>query len=161
AQRVLERIDKGVNLKTVGKILHQARQAGIWNHIFVFFGFPGETQNEAQQTIRFVSDHLKDIHSVAGGTFILEKYSRVYAQPGAFGVRVLREPGVDLAFQYPYEVRSGQTAEEASKSLQRFQQVLDARRIPRVFLDDAYNLLYATAFEDPGVLWSTPGESTR
>ena len=160
-QRILDRIDKGTTLQTVGRILRQAREAGIWNHIFVFFGFPGETEDEAQQTIHFTHDHLEDIHSIAGGTFILEKYSQIYQQPAAFGVKVLREQGIDLAFQYPYQVTSGQTAKEALRSLQRFQEILDARRIPRVFFDDVYDLLYAVAFEDPKMLWSAPGEPTQ
>lgn len=143
--RVLKRCGKGTHPDTVRRVLRASARAGIWNHVFVFFGFPGETREEADETTRFVREVLPSVGSVAGGTFVLEHYSDVYEHPEAYGVtRVEREAGSDLAFRYDYAVGEGQTAEEAEDSLSRFSEMLEAERTPRVFLDDVYNLLYAS-----------------
>lgn len=155
SQRVLDQMGKGTDLSTVSRVLRQGADAGIWNHVFVFFGFPGETRDDAEATVRFVQEHLPAIHSVAGGTFILEKHSRVYEDPQTYGVsRILRDPDADLAFQYDYEVATGQTAADAKDSLSRLRDMLDERRPPRVLFYDVYNLLYASHFEDPSDLFA-------
>lgn len=152
-QFMLDRIDKGTDVATMSRVLHESAEAGIWNHVFVFFGFPGETKQNAEATLRFVQDHLEAIHSIAGGTFILEKYSQVYENPEQYGVaRIVHDPKADLAFQYAYEVVSGQTATDARASLGRFSEEIEAHRVPKALFYDVYNLLYATHFEDPSAL---------
>jgi anaerobic magnesium-protoporphyrin IX monomethyl ester cyclase len=151
--RVLERCRKGTRPDTIRRVLRASARAGIWNHVFVFFGFPGETREEADETTRFVRELLPSIGSVAGGTFVLEQYSDVYEHPEAYGVtRIEREAGSDLAFRYDYAVSEGQTAEQAEDALGRFSEMLEAERTPRVFLDDVYNLLYASHGGDWGAL---------
>lgn len=44
SQRVLDRVDKGTKLRTVQRILREEAAAGIWNHVFIFSGFPGQTE---------------------------------------------------------------------------------------------------------------------
>lgn len=142
--RVLERCGKGTHPDTVRRVLRASARAGIWNHVFAFFGFPGETREEADETTRLVREVLPHVGSVAGGTFVLERYSDVYEHPEAYGVtHIERQSAGDLAFRYDYAVCEGQTAEEAEGSLRRFSAMLEAERTPRVFLDDVYNLLYA------------------
>ena len=33
----------------MSRILQESNDAGIWNHTFFFFGFPGETLEDAQE----------------------------------------------------------------------------------------------------------------
>lgn len=143
--RVLERCGKGTHPDTVRRVLHASARAGIWNHVFAFFGFPGETREEADETTHLVRDILPDIGSVAGGTFVLERYSDVYERPEAYGVtHIERQSAGDLAFRYDYALSDGQSPTEAEDALRRFSAMLEAERTPRVFLDDVYNLLYAS-----------------
>lgn len=52
--------------------LRAGHDAGIWNHTFVFFGFPTETESEAEETIQFLLRHADIIHSEGTGTFSFE-----------------------------------------------------------------------------------------
>ena len=38
----------------MSRILVESADAGIWNHTFFFFGFPGETLEDAQKTVNFL-----------------------------------------------------------------------------------------------------------
>ncbi len=157
SQRILDRMTKGTDLHDVSRILREGAEAGIWNHIFVFFGFPGETEGDAEKTQQFIEEHLDAIQSIAGGTFVMEKYSEVWRHPRAYDVsRIISQPQDDLAFRYAYQVSRGQNAVEAQESLRRFSERLDTLRQPRVFFFDVYNLLYASHFDDPSLLARRP-----
>ena len=65
------------------RILRESTAAGIWNHTF-FFGFPGETLDDAQQTVNFLYEHKQHIHSAGFGTFLLNSTRRSTApQPAS------------------------------------------------------------------------------
>ena len=46
-ERVLNLMDKHARKSVIQNNLHQAAKAGIWNHVMAFYGFPGETRDEA------------------------------------------------------------------------------------------------------------------
>ena len=75
-------------------------QAGIWNHIMGFFGFPGETEEEAEDTKRFVYENREHVHSLGFMTFVLGKYSPVAFEPEKYGVDYYKNPEWDLALDY-------------------------------------------------------------
>jgi anaerobic magnesium-protoporphyrin IX monomethyl ester cyclase len=155
SQTLLDRIGKGTRLETVSRILRQSADAGIWNHVFVFFGFPGETEVQAAETIDFMTGHLPYVHSVAAGTFVLEKGSAVFERPEVFGVdNILINPEDDLAFRYDYTLQKPEDAADPQQSLECLANTLNRRRAPKVFFDDPYNLLYASRFRDRTVLWT-------
>lgn len=147
APRVLERIDKGSTPQTISRVLREGAAAGLLNHVFCFFGFPGERDVDAEQTTLFMLDHLDVLHNVAGGTFELEPDSRIHADPTAYGIEPLL-PSDDLAFRYDYAETGAHPPDAGQRRLERFAQELGARRAPRYFLYDVYNLLYASHLPD-------------
>lgn len=150
SQRLLSLMDKGTTLGEIHRVLRDSAQAGIWNHLFAFFGFPTETEGEAEETMAFFMDNLEHIHSAAAGTFILEKCAKVAQEPQGFGIRrILKEGGGDLAFQYAFETERGMNRQEAAAMARRFSQEIAARRKPRVYFHDVYNFLYASHFPRP------------
>ena len=78
---------KGTQARRYGAHSAHRQPAGIWNHTFFFFGFPGETIENAQETVNFIYAHQDVIHSASPGAFLLERYSPAYRDPAAFGVR--------------------------------------------------------------------------
>ncbi len=107
AERTIKRIVKGTKLPEMSRILHDSTAAGIWNHTFFFFGFPGETMAEAQATVNFVYMHQDAIHSASPGAFLLERYSPVACAPKKYGVTIRDDPDRDLAIYFDYDVASG------------------------------------------------------
>ncbi|MEO2043971.1 MAG: radical SAM protein, partial [Nitrospinaceae bacterium] len=50
--RILSIIDKGCDQETEKSVLKNSSEAGIWNHLYLFFGFPTEEREEAEDTIQ-------------------------------------------------------------------------------------------------------------
>ncbi|MEJ2346731.1 MAG: radical SAM protein, partial [Gammaproteobacteria bacterium] len=51
---IMQYMAKGTQLDCMRRVLQDSAWAGIWNHTFFFFGFPGETIDHAQETVNFV-----------------------------------------------------------------------------------------------------------
>jgi len=149
SQEVLTHIMKGTRPATASRILRQSAKAGIWNHLFFFFGFPGETIEQAQETVNFLYGHQDCIHSAAFGTFLLERYSPVHKSPEAFGVkRMWAGNQKDLAIYFDYEVEKGMDEATASLLAERFLDALPDRQEGHLYAHDVYRFLYASRLSD-------------
>lgn len=54
---VLEDLQKGIDLETVSRALHNIKKAGIGTYLYFLFGTPPESLPEARQTLDFVKRH--------------------------------------------------------------------------------------------------------
>ena len=61
SSKVLEKLNKGVELERAARILANLRQAGIAAYVYLLFGTPAETESEAVQTLEFVRRHHEAI----------------------------------------------------------------------------------------------------
>lgn len=145
SQPVIDHMVKGTELAQMSRILFESAEVGIWNHAFFFFGFPGETMDDAQATVNFLFDHKSAIHSAALGTFLMERYSPAHRFPKQYGVkRIVEEPGKDLAIYFDYEVDAGIDMQLADTIMDRFIDTLPARSHPQFYANDVYRFLYAS-----------------
>jgi len=161
SQRVLDRMSKGTRLEVARRILEEGAEAGIWNHVFVFFGFPGETEEDAEETIQFFRDNRDVIHSGSSSTFLLERHAQVAQSPADYGVtRLIQHPEQDLAYYYDYQVSSGVTPEQAKEFEERFIDSLPDKPFPQFYFHDVYRFLYACHLPEsepfPTLLDKTP-----
>lgn len=145
SEAIMERMVKGTKVDDMSRILRESTEAGIWNHTFFFFGFPGETLEDAQETVNFLFNHKPYIHSAAMGTFLMERYSPAHRFPNNYGVsRVIEEPEKDLAIYFDYEVDGGMDANLADKVADRFMNTLPDKSYPQFYANDVYRFLYAS-----------------
>ena len=145
SEAMVEKMIKGTQLPHMDRILEESTAVGIWNHTFFFFGFPGETINDAQETVNFLYRHKAHINSAAMGTFLLERYAPAHRFPDTFGIkRVICPPEKDLAIYYDYEVTEGMDEQMAELVMDRFLETLPAKRYPHFYVHDVYRLLYAS-----------------
>jgi hypothetical protein len=144
----------------MSRILHESHDAGIWNHTFFFFGFPGETINDAQETVNFLYEHKQLINSAALGTFLMERYSPAHRFPSSFKVkRIVEEPEKDLAIYFDYEVEEGMDAQMAELVMDRFMDTLPDKSYPQFYANDVYRFIYAchvNAQRNPMPPWLVP-----
>ena len=68
-QRVLDHLNKGIDLKMVSKSLFNLHQAGIPLYIYLLFGTPHESEESAGMTMRFVADHHECINYINPAVF--------------------------------------------------------------------------------------------
>ncbi len=121
-ERVLKLMDKATNLEAIATNLRLSSKFGIWNHIMGFFGFPGETREEAEDSKRFVDDNRDYIHSLGFMTFVLGKYSPVAMEPERYGVSYYKNPEWDLALDYYFTSEQGLGIREALEVFEEFEQ---------------------------------------
>jgi radical SAM superfamily enzyme YgiQ (UPF0313 family) len=150
AQRVLDRMHKGISMETVRQNLRDSAAAGIWNHVFMFFGFPGETEEDARETIEFFQANRGVIHSLSSNTFLLERYARAFEDPKAYDISQIVPPSSqqDLAYYFEYEVSSGISSRRAEEIEAAFVDSLPGKPGPQFYVHEVYQFLYACSFAD-------------
>ena len=121
-ERVLELMDKHVKQAVIKHNLEQAANAGIWNHVMAFYGFPGETREEAEETRRFVIDNQPNIHSVELFYFVAYRHTPMVRNPEKFGITIHKQEEYDLPLDYYYTLNDpvGITCLEAMQLCEEF-----------------------------------------
>jgi anaerobic magnesium-protoporphyrin IX monomethyl ester cyclase len=101
-ERVLNLMDKHAKKSVIENNLNQAAKAGIWNHVMAFYGFPGETREEALETRQFVLDNQPVIHSVELFYFVAYRHTPMVRHPEKFGITIHKQEEYDLPLDYYY-----------------------------------------------------------
>ena len=102
SERTLASMDKGIRPQHISRILEDCRGAGIAFNLQLFFGFPGETEAEARETLRFAAGQLHGAATLSFGRFQLQQGSAVACDPAAYGIRILQD-SPRLSADIPYE----------------------------------------------------------
>ncbi|HEX7574840.1 MAG TPA: PqqD family peptide modification chaperone [Candidatus Methanoperedens sp.] len=119
--RVLKFMDKGIEKENVLKICKHCKDAGIWAHLFLIFGFPTETHKEARETMEFILSNYDRIRSMSFGSFQLTRHSKVYENPSSFHVsKIFHDNEIDLSLWYDCEVSEGLSKKETDGVIQEF-----------------------------------------
>ncbi|HLP57303.1 MAG TPA: radical SAM protein, partial [Candidatus Deferrimicrobium sp.] len=100
--RVLNRIRKGIRREEVERILEDCRHSGIAFNLQFFFGFPGESEAEAQVTVDFIKKQAHGAATFSFGAFELLRGSAVEKNPGKFQIRAVDRSVGPLAVAYDY-----------------------------------------------------------
>ncbi|MBS0014171.1 MAG: radical SAM protein [Desulfobacterales bacterium] len=75
SQAVLDRMEKGIDLKTASSVLKNLHEAGIGAYVYLLFGTPAETEAEACQTLDFTAAHSGFIDFLNLAVFNLPAHS--------------------------------------------------------------------------------------
>lgn len=108
-ERVLNLMDKHARKSVIERNLHMASMAGIWNHVMAFYGFPGETLEEAMETRQFVLDHQPAIHSLELFYFVAYRHTPMVRHPEKFGITIHKQDEYDLPLDYYYTLNDPST----------------------------------------------------
>jgi len=121
-ERVLNLMDKHVKKSVIEKNLREAAQAGIWNHVMAFYGFPGESREEAEETRQFLLDNKENINSVELFYFVAYRHTPMVRNPEKFGITIHKQEEYDLPLDYYYTLNEpgGVTCLEAMQFCEDF-----------------------------------------
>jgi hypothetical protein len=151
AEPIMQRMIKGTQREDMSRILRSGATAGIWNHVFFFFGFPSETIADAQETVDFVYAHQDAIHSASPGAFLLERYAPAHRYPQRFGIlHIHTDPRRDLAIYFDYESETGLDERTANQLVDGLIERLPDKRYGQYYVNDIYKLLYASELRRQG-----------
>ncbi len=107
SERVLDLMQKRSTSAVMVRNLADATAADIWTHCFVFFGFPGETEADAEETVSFLMNNSGIIGSFGAGTFSLEHNAPIMRRLAEFGVSVREAHADSIDVYYDYDVDRG------------------------------------------------------
>src|SRR6185295_5326341 len=144
-EKVLKLMDKATTCEVITRSLQLSAGVGIWNHVMGFFGFPGETREDAYSSIRFLDENRELVHSIGFGTFDLSRHTPVAKNPDKFGVTPYINPEWDLALDYYFTVKQGLSVEEAERVFEEFEQNHYPGWALRVFIRE-YVFLYVCRY---------------
>lgn len=164
--RVLNHMNKGTTKEIAAEVCKNIYDAGIWNHLYVFLGFPTETRAEAQETIDFLLTNKNIIHSFKIGTFYLNKGAPTMKYPERYGISSIdTSQNTDFNLAYNYTVSSGLTFIEALELSNVWQERIAREYKSKKFfkLDREDVLLYLSHFErsDPYLRAVTRAKITK
>ncbi len=94
--RLLELMDKGIDLVTVERVLIDAAGAGISNLVMLIFGMPTSTEQDLALTLRLVEAIHPSADALTASSFVLFAGTPFAAQPKRYGIAV-GEPQTVLA----------------------------------------------------------------
>jgi anaerobic magnesium-protoporphyrin IX monomethyl ester cyclase len=141
SERVLDLMKKRATRSTIESNLRDATEAGIWTHCFLFFGFPGETNEDAQETYDFIMRNSDIVGSFGCGTFVLEHNAPIQRHLSLFNLEITADRSSDISVYYNYTVNGGVDNKQAlawAKKLQKDSADMAEYRttnwIPREFL---------------------------
>ncbi|MDH4152679.1 MAG: B12-binding domain-containing radical SAM protein [Nitrospira sp.] len=108
-ERVLNLMDKHAKKDVIQRNLQMASKAGIWNHVMAFYGFPGETFEEALETRQFVVENQPVIHSLELFYFVAYRHTPMVRKPEQFGITIHKQEEYDLPLDYYYTLNDPST----------------------------------------------------
>jgi radical SAM superfamily enzyme YgiQ (UPF0313 family) len=114
-QETLDAMKKGTKVRDIGAVLDTASTIGIRNGVFVMFGFPGETEDMAEQTVQFLEMHTDAIDLVSASAFELYQQSPVFVDPDSFGVFDIKQRSEGIG--YTFSVSKGMDQHEAKRCI--------------------------------------------
>jgi len=121
SQAVLDRLGKGTRLEEVARILGNLKQAGIATYVYVMLGTPGETEADAEQTLRFLEAHADAIGFLNLAIMNLPRESALLADPAGAGIAAsqLLDADAPLGLYRSFAPAAGWGRREARRFLER------------------------------------------
>jgi radical SAM superfamily enzyme YgiQ (UPF0313 family) len=115
---------KGIRLDEVSRILEVLHHEGIGAYVYVMFGIPGESQQEARRTLDFVASHARWIDYLSCSIMNLPHEAQ-----GLKGLQTFPFPGdgEDLSLYSDFRSTDGMDRKEARRFLEK-----DFRRHPDI-----------------------------
>ncbi len=100
-QKTLDAMNKGKDVQTVGRVMRDLYNAGVATQAMGFFGFPGETEKDAEETVTFLEDNVESLSYYVVGLLMIVPGSRMHEDPGKYGVSSISYEGNELMAPLP------------------------------------------------------------
>jgi len=100
-QKVLDAMDKGNRVEVTRRVFKNFYEAGVATQAMGFFGFPGETEKDGEETVKFLEDNLEHVSYYVLGLLMVLPGSRLYNQPSKYGIDYINYEGNDLITPEP------------------------------------------------------------
>jgi anaerobic magnesium-protoporphyrin IX monomethyl ester cyclase len=100
-QKVLDAMDKGNRVEVTRRVFKNFYEAGVATQAMGFFGFPGESEKDGEETVKFLEDNLEHISYYVLGLLMVLPGARLYNQPAKYGIDFISYEGNALLTPEP------------------------------------------------------------
>jgi len=136
SQRLLDLVEKGVDLTEAERVLKATHEAGISATLYTMVGLPTETAEEADATRAFLVRNAPWVGEISLQIFNLDMVSPMYREPARFGIaRILDDP------------RALQPGERPQQDLARYLMHESVSGMNRAEITAAFNSVLGAATE--------------
>jgi len=90
SQKILDYIQKDIDLNEMGRVLKWTDEAGIWCGVEIIAGLPYEDEKDIDDTIGFITSHRDFIDRIYIEPFTVRDWSRLLLYPDKFGIRNIK-----------------------------------------------------------------------
>lgn len=145
--RIMELMNKGIDLSHRKRILADSAAAGIWNIVTFLLGFPTETDEELQSTINVIYDNSV-VDTCVPSNFALKKNAILKNKTDSVDITEFHENG-ELHISYKYSSLSStmeQVKERRNKFEKKFLADTADRLWPHTFTESDYLMFYLTHY---------------
>lgn len=100
----LQAVGKGIRPDTSAHVLKTLSAAGVWSHVFVIVGLPGEYLHEGMLTLAFLLRNAEHIFTIKPSRFQLARHAPMAGTALGRSIKVDRERDavLDLALNLPF-----------------------------------------------------------
>lgn len=104
SKRVMEMINKGVDLDDRLSVMKASADSGIWNHVTFLLGYPTETIEEMKMTEDIIENRSDIVDSLSPSSFAMKRCAAIAnGKPEEFGITDYRLRG---EFHVSYEIKT-------------------------------------------------------
>ena len=114
SRKIMELINKGIDIDNRLNILRNAKESDVFNFAFIFFGFPAETKEDAIETIDVICNNTDLIDTYGRSIFTMGNHTKLREAPGKYGVVGETKPVAEFSPTYDFTA-VGMTKKELSE----------------------------------------------
>ena len=122
--KVCDLLHKGNRRDISARLIKDCAAAGILVDLQTIISMPGETPNDAMDTVSFLMEHKKDIAAVTFNVYYLTPGNHVYLSPGHYGIDYARNKILPFQFMIPFENKRGMTKGQAQLFIKLYYKLL-------------------------------------
>lgn len=133
SNRLLRLMNKDIKSEKSAKILKWAHEEGIINSVFLISGFPGETKEDLEATLRFIKENSKYINSIRIKPFYISGNSIIKKNPKAYGIKNIKQDfNSEFFLRYDYTMSKEEISKQFShiKLLEAYFKYILRNRFP-------------------------------
>jgi anaerobic magnesium-protoporphyrin IX monomethyl ester cyclase len=115
SDRICRLLDKGNQAERSSRIIRECSQAGIKVDLQTMIGLPGESFDDAMETIDFLVSHKEFISHVTFNTYYLTPFNHVHRNPRKYGIEYDNMSRLPFRFFIPFKNANGMAADWADQ----------------------------------------------
>ncbi len=129
--KVCDLLHKGNRREISRRIIKDCAAAGIMVDLQTIIGMPGETPDDAMDTVSFLIEHKKDIAAVTFNVYYLTPGNYVYLRPAHYGIGYNKNKVLPFQFMLPFTNKWGMTKGQAQVLINLYYQLLAGNKVKK------------------------------